>query len=117
MKTHPILAGVPSDEFRVPSWLYKTEPLSASARPLMLGRVQGHAEKQPVAWTNTHSGGGRVFYTSLGHPADFTLKPFCVLLRNGIRWAAGYPVANVWKPETMQDYLTALKSYRVKTSP
>jgi type 1 glutamine amidotransferase/nicotinamidase-related amidase len=86
--SHPILAGVRSDEFRVFGSLYKTRPLAESAKPLMFGRVEG-AEPEPVAWTNTTKHGGRVFYTSLGHAGDFEIPDFQRLLKNGIQWAAG----------------------------
>lgn len=84
---HPILAGVRTDEFRVFGSLYMTRPLATSATPLMFGRVEG-AEPEPVAWTNKTKEGGRVFYTSLGHPDDFGLADFQRLLKNGILWAA-----------------------------
>jgi type 1 glutamine amidotransferase len=89
---HPILAGVRSGEFAAPSWLYKTHPLATSATPLVMGRVEGRNTPEPVAWTNTHQGGGRVFYTSLGHPEDFKIPDVQRLLRNGIYWAAGLAV-------------------------
>ena len=54
---------------------------------LMMGRVDD-LPHEPVTWTNTHAGGGRVFYTSLGHPDDFHTPAFRQLLRNGIYWAA-----------------------------
>jgi len=41
-----------------------------------------------VAWTKTHNG-GRVFFTTLGHPQDFEVPSFRNMLINGIRWAAG----------------------------
>ncbi len=91
---HPILAGVRRDEFRVRSWLYKTSPLSPAATVLLLGRVGDRQPHEPVAWTHTTPAGGRVFYTSLGHPDDFKLPAFQQLLQNGIRWAAETPVAN-----------------------
>jgi type 1 glutamine amidotransferase len=40
----------------------------------------------PVAWTNVYAG-GRVFYTTLGHPGDFQSEAFRRLLENAIRWA------------------------------
>jgi len=86
-RLHPILAGVPSDEFPVGSWLYKTRPLAETATPLVMGRLEGEESPQPVAWAN-RAGKSRVFYTSLGHPADFKLAAFTRLLENGIRWAA-----------------------------
>lgn len=89
---HPILKGVPAAEYRTQSWLYKTSPLGAKTRTLMLGRVGDRLPQEPVSWTNTHVGGGRVFYTSLGHQDDFTLPAFRRLLFNGIYWAAGLEV-------------------------
>jgi hypothetical protein len=89
---HPILEGLPGEEFAVTSWLYKTSPLSKKATPLLTGRVEGTPMPEPVAWTHTSPGGGRVFYTSLGHPDDFRVLGFRRLLRNGIYWAGGLPV-------------------------
>ncbi|MGE3317307.1 MAG: ThuA domain-containing protein, partial [Planctomycetaceae bacterium] len=43
-------------------------------------------DEEPVAWTNRSSGGGRVFYTSLGHIDDFQSAAFRKLLTNGIQW-------------------------------
>jgi len=89
---HPVLAHVPSDEIAVGSSLYKTSPLSSSATALMMGRVEGIEPQEPVAWTNTHAMGGRVFYTSLGHIDDFRLPAFRRLLLNGVFWALDKPV-------------------------
>jgi type 1 glutamine amidotransferase len=85
--SHPILRGVPGGELVVRSWLYKVSPLAKAATPLMMGRVEGREPPEPVAWTHTHRG-GRVFYTSLGHPDDFKLPAFQTLLKNSIDWAA-----------------------------
>jgi type 1 glutamine amidotransferase/nicotinamidase-related amidase len=92
VKSHPILAGVPQGEIHVPSWLYKTLPLSKTTRTLMMGRVDDRKPHEPVAWTNTHSGGGRVFYTSLGHAEDFKLVWFRRMLTNAVFWALDRPV-------------------------
>ena len=54
----------------------------------MMGRGKERLPLEPVTWTNTHIGGGRVFYTSLGHPDDFQMPAFRDLLLNGIRWAS-----------------------------
>jgi type 1 glutamine amidotransferase/nicotinamidase-related amidase len=88
---HPILAGMPKGDIGVASTLYMTSPLRDKATVLMMGRVEGK-NPEPVAWTHTHSGGGRVFYTSLGHTEDFKIPAMRRLLRNGIYWAAGLPV-------------------------
>jgi type 1 glutamine amidotransferase len=87
---HPVLNGVAIDgELALRSWMYKVDPLVDSATPLLQGRTVDGEAQQPVAWTNTHTGGGRVFYTSLGHPDDFKVPQFERLLRNGVYWAAG----------------------------
>lgn len=90
---HAILQGVPTEETYVRSWLYKTSPLAPTATPLMTGRVEGRQPEEPVAWTNVQNG-GRVFYTSLGHPDDFKLPLFRRLLLNGCFWAIGREVPN-----------------------
>ena len=55
-----------------------------------MGTVEGHPP-EPVAWTNTYKG-GRIFYTSLGHPDDFQTRHFDRLLMNAILWAADKPI-------------------------
>lgn len=86
---HPILAGV-STPFHGHGSLYKTSPLAASARALLMGTIltgQGSGPPpEPVAWVNL-VGASRVFYTSLGHPGDFDDSAFRRLLKNGIFWA------------------------------
>lgn len=84
-KNHPILRGF--SEFISDGSLYKNTPLQNGAKPLLMGKVEGYAA-EPVAWTNEHKG-GRVFYTSLGHPNDFKEESFRRLVRNGIEWALG----------------------------
>jgi hypothetical protein len=84
---HPILQGIGKDEIRTTAWLYKTSPLAKSATVLLVGRVEGRAPEEPVAWTNTHRG-GRVFYTSLGHPDDFKNEAFRRMLKSAVHWAS-----------------------------
>jgi type 1 glutamine amidotransferase len=60
-------------------------PLEPQASVLLTGRVGSNEE--PVAWTFRTSGGGRAFYTSLGHPKDFELPWFQKMLAKGIVWA------------------------------
>ena len=88
---HPIMRGVPISGFRVFGSLYKNDPLVATAAPLMLGHVEGDETQEPVAWTRQRPNGGRVFYTSLGHPKSFEIPEFQRLLRNATYWAAGLP--------------------------
>ena len=84
---HPILEGVQIESLIGNGSLYQVNPLKSSATPLLIGSIP-EKPKEPVAWTNKHTGGGRVFYTSLGHREDFELAAFRRLLKNGICWAA-----------------------------
>lgn len=81
---HPVLHGIP--EFGSMSWLYKTSPLATTTTALLQGTQDQFTE--PVAWVNNYKG-GRVFYTSLGHPDDFKLQHFRRLLVNGTLWTLG----------------------------
>ncbi|MHB0957226.1 MAG: ThuA domain-containing protein [Pirellulaceae bacterium] len=89
---HPIVQGLPGEEFAVFGSLYLSAPLDQSATLLLAGRAADIQPHEPVAWVRQTSHGGRVFYTSLGHPQDFTLRSFAQLLRNGIYWSAQRPV-------------------------
>lgn len=90
---HPVLRGVAA--MHVPSWLYTVTPLQGDCVPLLMGRAvnpQGvDASPQPVAWVKTHKG-GRVFFTTLGHPGDFREESMRRLAVNGILWALGREV-------------------------
>jgi len=89
---HPILAGVPIAQLHGNGSLYKVSPLAQSARPLLLGSIPDKPA-EPVLWTHTTKAGGRVVYTSLGHPDDFREPAFQRLLSNAIHWAAGLRVS------------------------
>lgn len=83
---HPVLDGLP-DSFGSRSWLYRVE-LSEGCSPVLHGEPVAPEDEPtpgPVAWTREVRG-GRVFFTSLGHPEDFTLDPFRRLLVNAARW-------------------------------
>jgi type 1 glutamine amidotransferase len=86
MAEHPVLANVKPARFHSSSWIYRLRPLAESATVLMNGRWSEAAPEEPVAWTNTYNG-GRVFYTTLGHPDDFEIESFNQLLLGGVRWA------------------------------
>ena len=87
---HPILAGVKLPLVSDGS-LYEVRPLTTTATPLLLGTVPDQ-EPEPVAWTNQYKR-SRIFYTSLGHPDDFTDGQFRQLLVNAVFWAMNKPVA------------------------
>ncbi len=84
---HPILSGIAIEKFLGNGSLYQVSPLRDNTRPLLLGTIAGQPV-EPVAWTHEYQG-GRVFFTSLGHPADFESEAFNQLLLNAVRWATG----------------------------
>ncbi len=88
----PILAGVPLAGWSSHGTLYKVSPVASDAAVLLLGTYQKHTE--PVAWTHTYHG-GRVFFTTLGHPDDFDSPSFRRLLVNAVFWAMDKPAPNV----------------------
>lgn len=92
-KGHPILKGVPPG-FHVRSWLYRIGPKwpPQDATPLLMGTaVQPNkpATPDPVAWTWQNKYGGRVFFTTLGHPEDFSVEAVQRLTVNGVFWTLG----------------------------
>ncbi len=87
---HPILTGIPRKTFSQGGSLYMTSPLDEGATPLLIGHVEGKPD-EPVAWVFDRADGGKSFYTSMGHGADFDNPAFVRLLVNGLHWAAGLP--------------------------
>lgn len=86
MEQHPILAHVDLKQLTGRGSLYKTAPLNADTTPLVWGAIPDQPA-QPLAWTNRSAlGGGRTFYTSLGHEGDFAQPQFRQLLMNAIGW-------------------------------
>lgn len=83
---HPIFAGV--REFPPGGSLYKNMGVLADVEVLATGSIDKPVASEPVAWTRTHKG-GRIFYTSLGHPKDFENENFQRLLANALLWTAG----------------------------
>lgn len=81
---HPILRGISTLKWHSEGNIYRVAPIDLRAAVLLWGTVG--EERQPIAWTRQY-GESRIFYTSLGHPADFKSEPFLHLLRNGIAWA------------------------------
>ena len=90
--THPVLSGLPTSEWPTGGSLYRNSPLRGGRPALLTGRAEGSDNVEPVAWTHKSPGGGRVFYTSLGAPVDFSRAEFQQLLRNAIHWALGREV-------------------------
>lgn len=85
MADHPILEGQRM-QWHSTGNVYHNELLDEEATVLITGSVEDAVE--PIAWTR-YAGDSRVFYTSLGHPADFGVSFYRRLLVNGIRWGLG----------------------------
>jgi type 1 glutamine amidotransferase len=80
-RNHPVLKGV--KPFTTVGSLYRNTGLAKDVTLLLTGTIPEHTE--PVAWTRLHKG-GRVFYTSLGHPKDFEEPSFVRLVVNALYW-------------------------------
>jgi putative membrane-bound dehydrogenase-like protein len=83
-KDHPILKGF--RPFQSVGSLYKNTGLAKDVTILLTGSIPSHSE--PIAWTRNYKG-GRIFYTSLGHPEDFRNEDFRRLLVNALFWTTG----------------------------
>jgi type 1 glutamine amidotransferase len=81
-----ILKGVEVTGWTSPGSLYRVSPLESGTRPLLMGTIPGQAA-EPVAWTYQRKDGGKTFFTSLGHPADFEQASFVRMLKNAVEWA------------------------------
>ncbi|MBL7038530.1 MAG: isochorismatase family protein [Pirellulaceae bacterium] len=84
-QSHPAVRQMASTKFHSASWPYRMEPVADAVTVLMAGRWSEDEPAYPVAWTATYNG-GRVFFTTLGHPSDFKNEAFNELLLGGIRW-------------------------------
>jgi type 1 glutamine amidotransferase len=83
-KETPILDGV--KPYKSAGSLYKNPGIAKDVRVLLTGAIPDHTE--PIAWTRLYKG-GRVFYTSLGHPKDFEEPSYLRLITNAVFWTAG----------------------------
>lgn len=100
-KKHPILTGVDSS-FHVRSWLYRVLPdyPVTGTEWLLMGKAVDPDKKavdQPIAWTWKNSYQAKVFFTTMGHPEDFSVEPFQRLVINAIHWELGLPIPKKWK--------------------
>jgi type 1 glutamine amidotransferase len=76
---------LPSRQWHSEGNVYLVAPLlDKNATVLLTAKANDLTE--PIAWTHT-VGNSKIFYTSLGHPADFKTPEFITLLINGINWS------------------------------
>jgi type 1 glutamine amidotransferase len=93
--SHPIMAGVPITWARRDEWYdFVTNPrpnvtvLATLDESTYAGGTMG--ADHPIAWAHATAGGGRSFYTALGHtPESYAEVAFRRHLVNGLRWVAG----------------------------
>jgi putative membrane-bound dehydrogenase-like protein len=81
---HPVLKGV--KPYQATGGLYKNPAVAKDVTVLMTGEIPKE-KTEPVTWVREYKG-GRVFYTSLGHPDDFKDENFQRMLMNAIFWTA-----------------------------
>lgn len=85
---HPILKDIATTPWKSKGAVYKVAPLIDPKATVLLTGSSPNV-KEPAAWTRKTDYGGKVFYTSLGYPVDFSESQFRQLLVNGLLWAAG----------------------------
>ena len=83
-KGHPVLHGF--SPWKSEASLYKNNGLADDVTLLMTGKLPD-GTTEPLTWTRNYKG-GRVFYTSLGHPADFEQESFRRMLAHALFWTA-----------------------------
>jgi type 1 glutamine amidotransferase len=89
--THPVSSGL-ALEFVANDELYHKLDLTPQARVIADAHSDpaqgGTGRREPVIWTVQH-GGGRVFFTTLGHDAMALYQPGVIdALARGVEWAA-----------------------------
>jgi len=99
-KDNPLLKGV-APHFHVASWLYHVLPKypAAGSTPVLMGtsvNPDHPAIPNPVAWTFKTQWGARSFYTSMGHPEDFSVEPFQRLVVNAVFWSLDKTPPKKW---------------------
>ncbi len=105
-RSHPVMANVSKTNWESEGTLYLTR-LEGGCVPLLSGTGDGkrrllvkdfgtilvnESEADIVAWTWQNEWGGKVFGTSLGHPADFAEDSFTRMLVNSVCWAVDKPL-------------------------
>ena len=92
---HPATTGLPSAWVRTDEWYdFQTNPrptvtvLATVDESSYTGGTMG--ADHPIVWTHTTTGGGRAFYTAMGHTIESYADPqFRAHVAGAIRWAAG----------------------------
>jgi type 1 glutamine amidotransferase len=92
---HPTIVGLPSPWVRTDEWYnFQTNPrpnvtvLATVDESTYTGGTMG--ADHPITWSHPTGGGGRAFYTAMGHTDESYCDPlFRRLLVGALRWVAG----------------------------
>jgi type 1 glutamine amidotransferase len=95
--THPAMVGLPARWMRTDEWYdFRANPrpnvtvLATVDETSYTGGTMG--ADHPIVWAHPTSGGGRAFYTALGHTSESYAEPlFRGHLAGAVRWAAALP--------------------------
>jgi type 1 glutamine amidotransferase len=91
---HPATAKLPKTITRNDEWYYYKDfnPLVhvlVTVDPATIGEGQRDVNPNPLVWYHQF-GGGRVFYSGLGHTSESYSEPYMItLLTGGLNWAVG----------------------------
>jgi type 1 glutamine amidotransferase len=91
---HPITAKLPKTITRNDEWYYykdfdPTVHVLITVDPASIGNGEADVNPNPVVWYKSF-GGGRVFYSGLGHTKESYSEPYMIeLLTGGLRYALG----------------------------
>lgn len=84
---HPILQGIDETFWHSTGNVYIVDnTLDEKATVLLRGRVEEAGLDEPVVWVWENVYGGKVFYSSVGHPEDFNNKDNIKILNQAIAW-------------------------------
>lgn len=84
----PLLSGVDWSSLQGHTSLYRVLPIAEDCQPLLVGSAQDIQPAQPIAWTRRYgAAGAKIFYTSLGDPADVRQLAVRRLMANAVEWA------------------------------
>lgn len=92
---HPAMSGVPSPWLRRDEWYdFRTNPRGAVTVLATVDEASysggGMGSDHPMVWAHETAGGGRAFYTGMGHTKESWAEPaFRQHLLSGLRWVAG----------------------------
>ncbi len=106
IQSHPVLNSLPDPWFKEEEYYYWEQGYFDSSVYVLHqvevtigpnGMVNSYDSSRAVSWIRLTPGGGKIFYTSLGHsPSNFTSDTsFIRLIKNAVEWITGTSSAPV----------------------